>query len=517
MRGPRSPRPTRISLTTALLLVTLVWLLVPSWAAAADRVVVRGPVLVSGPTPFPGGCPPDSPPAGSENAAWEPSLVVDPHDPDRLAAAWSQDGGLSALGGVSSDGGHSWRTVLIPGVSHCTGGPTGGVVNPWLAYGPGGTLYLATLGADLTSGFPITNPQTRVSVNRSTDLGASWKSPSIVQPEDGGYYDKPSVTADPRSPGVLYSVYALRTGPTGARGVTLFSKSTDGGTTWSPPQTIYDPGPAPPQWPHGNLITVLPDGTLLNTFVDTNISPYTGNDALVQPDTELAVRSTDGGRTWSPPITIAGLSGRLPADGSSEAQRIDAIPIPTVTLDSAGTVYAAWAENPSQTTGAIKLARSTDGGRSWSRPTAAAAYGGQAFLPALATDQTDTLGLVWYDTRHDNPSESQLTTDVWFAQSHDHGRSWNEIHLAGPFATLSSPDFFGVARTIGTYVSLASTPTGFDTLFTQAKPASQRGATSIYFSSIQLRQPTAPRPRHRPRHHPRARHHHRAVRPRFTG
>jgi hypothetical protein len=446
-------------------------------------------VLVNGSTPFPGGCPPYSPEPGTEDSAYEPSLFVDPGDADRLAAAWIQDGGLAIMTGASRDGGRSWKTAPAPGASHCSGGRTGGVVDPWLSYGPDGVLYLATLGADLAPGFPLTNPQTQVAVNRSSDLGVSWSPVVAVQPEDGGDYDKPSLTADPRVAGRVYAVWGSRSGPGGAYGVSQFAQSADGGRSWTAAQAIYVPVPSPPAWTHGNVIAVLADGTLLDFFVLVNESPYFG---VALPDAEMVIRSSDGGRSWSAPVKIADVPSRLAAKGSAEAQRIDDISVPAVALDRSGTINLAWHQNPSPMTGAIMLARSHDEGRSWSAPSAAAEYGGQAFFPALATQPDGTLGLLWYDTRHDTPDSAHMATDVWFAQSRDEGRSWQEIHLAGPFDALSGPDFFGVGRTIGDYVSLAGTPSGFDALFTQAKPASPRGAASIYFAAITTEAATLP-------------------------
>jgi hypothetical protein len=458
--------------------------------AIADSVSVQGPVLVNGPTPFPGGCPPYGPEPGTEDSAYEPSLFVDSGDPGRLVAAWIQDGGLSIMTGVSRDGGRSWKTAPVPGVSHCSGGRTGGVVDPWLAYGRDGVLYLTTLGADVAPGFPVTNPQTQVAVSRSSDLGVSWSPVVAAQREDGGDFDKPSITVDPRVAGRVYAVWGSRSGPAGAYGVSQFAQSGDGGRSWTPTQTIYVPVPNPPAWTHGNVIVVLADGTLLDFFVLANESPYF---TAPLPDAEMVIRSTDGGRTWSAPVKIADVPSRLAGKGNSEARRIDDISVPAVALDPSGTIYVAWHQNPSPTTGAIMLARSNDdGGRSWSAPTPAAGHGGQAFFPALATQPDGTLGLLWYDTRNDTADSSHMTTDVWFAQSHDQGRSWEELHLAGPFDALSGPDFFGIGRTIGDYVSLAATPTGFDALFTQAKPVSPRGATSVYFAAIQTQAATLP-------------------------
>ena len=447
---------------------------------------VHGPVLVSGPTPFPGGCPPGTGDPAKENAQYEPYLAVDPADPSRLAAAWIQDGGLSVVSAFSRDGGLTWKRVLVPGVSRCTGGNTGGAVNPWSSFGPDRALYAVSLGADVEPGFPLTNAQSQVVVNRSADAGATWSPAVAIQPQDGAFHDKPTITADPSAPGKAYAVWAKRSGPGGASGVTLFARTADGGRSWSTPLPIYDPGPLPyPQWAHGDVITALPDGTLLDVFGLMNDTPFISSTGSV-PDSVMAMRSGDGGQTWSAPIKIADVPSRFADDGDSPATRLVTRPIPAVASDRRGTIYVAWHENPSPTSGRILLSRSSDGGRNWSAPETVVAPQAQAFLPALAISRAGVIGLLWYDTRFDTPGDGQLTTELWFAHSHDHGRSWENTHVAGPFDALTAPDFFNQGRLLGDSISLVGTPTGFDALFTQARPASQRGATTIYFDRLQL-------------------------------
>jgi hypothetical protein len=79
----------------------------------------------------------------------------------------------------------------------------------------------------------------------------------------------------------------------------MFSKTTDGGQTWSTPARIS------PQnnnmFTIGNQIAVLPDGTLVDVF---HYGKGSGRD---QPNASLTgvARSTDGGKTWSKPIRIS--------------------------------------------------------------------------------------------------------------------------------------------------------------------------------------------------------------------
>src|SRR5256885_2967861 len=52
-------------------------------------------------------------------------------------------------------------------------------------------------------------------------------------------------------------------------------------------------------------------------------------------------------------------------------------------------------------------------------------------LVAVAGD--GTVGVTWYDFRHDRPGDAALTTDYWFAYSRTGGRPWRRRHLGGPF------------------------------------------------------------------------------------
>jgi len=81
------------------------------------------------------------------------------------------------------------------------------------------------------------------------------------------------------------------------RGKPMFSRTTDGGESWSRPismtgnQNVYAPG---------NQIAVLPDGTLVNVFAilfkGSGIQPPQANQVFM-----AVTRSTDGGRSWQAP------------------------------------------------------------------------------------------------------------------------------------------------------------------------------------------------------------------------
>jgi len=95
---------------------------------------------LSGVSPFAAGCPGRP---GEEvtltGAEIEPAVTVDPGDPRHVVATWQQDIGSPAarsdLVASSDDGGRSWRTSTIPGLTACTGGSADLASDPWLSIG----------------------------------------------------------------------------------------------------------------------------------------------------------------------------------------------------------------------------------------------------------------------------------------------------------------------------------------------------------------------------------------------
>src|SRR5437870_1949066 len=247
-----------------------------------------------------------------ENAEVEPFLAVDPGNPAHLVSVWQQDrysggGAIGLLAGVSFDSGKTWATASAP-FSHCTGGTAanGGdyqrASDPWLAISPDGTAYQLALAFDVGAG----NGHRAILASRSSDGGRTWSAAQTLQGDSSGFFalDKGSITADPHSSSFVYAVWDRLTNQDVdksplAQGPAWFARSTDGGITWERAQQIYDPG-ADGQT-IGNVIAVLPDGTLLNAMlVFTDLSKDT-------PRAELKVlRSADKGATWpDPPITFS--------------------------------------------------------------------------------------------------------------------------------------------------------------------------------------------------------------------
>ncbi len=230
------------------------------------------PVRVSGATPFAANCT-GGVLGGTEyrNAEVEPYAAVNPTNAANIVAVWQQDRwstGLSngLVGATTLDGGATWSRTTAP-FTRCGGGNVvnGGdyerATDPWVTFAPNGNAFqmaLATQGASFAAG-----SVSAMLVSRSTDSGQTWSNPSTLI-RDGALFfnDKNTITADPTDANYVYAVWD-RLGATSG-GPTFFARTTDGGNTWEAARSIFDPGPQ--SQTIGNVIVVLPNGTLINLF-----------------------------------------------------------------------------------------------------------------------------------------------------------------------------------------------------------------------------------------------------------
>ena len=450
-------------------------------------------IRVSQPSTFASGCDGLATENGTlyPNTAVEPSLVANPFNPMNLIAAWQQDrwsngGSQGLMLAASFNGGGSWTLTSAP-FSRCTGGNLSNLgdyaraTDPWLTVSPNGYSYALSLSFTGTSLAP--GSSSAMLVARSADFGVTWQLPhALIQDQAQVFNDKGSITADPVNSSYVYAVWDRLTSQNS--GPTYFAFTSDGGSTWQAARSIYDPGPSAQTI--GNQIVVLPGDVLLNVFteIDTAADGTTSSRARV-------VRSTNNGNnvfSWSAPVTIAELEPVGTSNPANNAPVRDGSDIVSVSV-GAGAVYVAWqdARFSMGKHDGIALARSTDGGQTWSTPVQVIAdANAQAFTPTVNVRADGVIAVTYFDLRNNTTSSpTTLYADCWMVISTDAGASFTEQHLSGSFNLMNAPSSEGLF--LGDYQALESSGSGsaFLPFYAQPPPAVSAGtavSTDVFIS-----------------------------------
>jgi hypothetical protein len=439
-------------------------------------------VRVSQASNFAAGCN-GAPQAGTRftNAEVEPSLIVNPVNPTNIVGAWQQDrwssgGSQGLLIGSSFDGGHTWA-ITSAAFSRCTGGTAanGGdferASDPWLAVSPDGTMYALSLS--FTGDVLQPGSSSGMLVSRSADGGMTWGPVSTLIRDGAQFFnDKGSITADSTDSSHVYAVWDRLS--TANDGPAWFARTVDSGSTWEAARPIFDPGAGGQTL--GNLIVVLPNGTLVNVFIEIDSPPGGATSTNIR-----AIRSSDHGDTWGGPVTIAESRSIGAIDPQTGAPVRDGSDLFSVAADRSGTLYVVW-QDSRFSVGAhdgIALSRSSDGGLTWSAPVRVNGQPGvAAFTPTVHVRDDGVIGVTYYDFRSDTSNAATLLTDYWLATSTD-GVSFTESHLSGPFDLDFAPNADGLF--MGDYQALASVGSDFVPFFVQTN-ASAANRTDVFIA-----------------------------------
>jgi hypothetical protein len=153
------------------------------------------------------------------------------------------------------------------------------------------------------------------------------------------------------------------------------------------------------------------------------------------------------------------------------------IAAPGVVAGPRGEAYAGWLSAGRRGAVRVLVARSLDGGRTWSRARAPLPSRTKAFAPALAVSPDGTVGLTAYRLLAGGRA------DVVSARSRD-GVSWAVARLTPRFSLRRSPRA-GVAQSfIGDYTGLAARPGGFAAALSLGPPTARRGAADVFVASF---------------------------------
>lgn len=230
------------------------------------------------------------------------------------------DGGSSDIGfSTSTDGGTTWTNGTLPGITKIQGtGTYDRASDTSVIYNIKYKLWLVeTLALSQTGGVH----GAAVLVSSSTD-GITWNNPSTVSVvESGGYYDKPWIGCDNNATSPYYGNCYVEWDDFSQVDLIEMSTSTDGGKTWSAKKNTGGSAIG-----NGGLPMVQPSGTVIVPIDDAFLSSV------------LAFKSTNGGATWSTPVTVSTIDEHGVAGG------MRALPLIAAQMDAKGKVYVVWAD-----------------------------------------------------------------------------------------------------------------------------------------------------------------------------
>ena len=372
-----------------------------------------------------------------------PRIVTDGHgtwvtvwaSTDDLGGTIGKDSDV--LSARSSDLGISWSVPVPVNVT----APSDGEFDfaPALATDGRGlwiAVWVATNGLD-----------TDILVARSTDAGASWSASVPLYADAGsdlGNDDHPQIVSD--GAGTWIVVWDSN-GRFGTDRDVLDVRSFDGGLTWSAPAAVGSNASTDRGADQRPQLATDGAGTWVVTWASNDTLAGTkGADFDV-----LFARSTDSGASWTAPRSLNGNAG---TDRGLDDR-------PQLATDGHGTWVAAWVSDDSLggTLGLdldLLTAYSTDGGATWTAPTAlnanAASDAGADGAPALVTDGHGSWVAVW---ESNDTLGGTLTGghDILMAHSIDGGAHWSAPHALDPdAATDGRRDLAPALATDGTGV-----------------------------------------------------------------
>lgn len=189
-----------------------------------------------------------------------------------------------------------------------------------------------------------------------------------------------------------------------------FSRSTDGGATFSNPKTITTGSPSGTPHNQGADISVASNGTI---YVAYSAFQDSGNNAF---NGIAIVKSTDCGRKWSQPVFVGSIND---PQAPGIAFRTPAFAFVAVDDTNPDIVYVAYQSLAGDYD--IYVQRSMDGAMTWEAPVQVNEDpdAHQQIFPTIEVSN-GALHVAWYDTRN-NAGSSNDMVDVYYASSNTTG------------------------------------------------------------------------------------------------
>ncbi len=368
----------------------------------------------------------------------EPSIAVNANEPGQVVAAFQSPAGSA----YSRDAGKTWS--VAQGTSPTDYKVSGDVSVTFDNQGRAFLCYIAFDKLGTENYWAHNATRNGIFVRRSVDGGKTWEKNAavvIAQKTEPGipFEDKPDIVADNTNSRFAGNLYVGWTEFTLTKSVILFSRSTDGGVTWSKPSEIStheglprdDTGAV-----EGFTGAVGADGTLYVAWADGS---------------EIAfATSSDGGQNFSSSRAVL----KTAPSYFALANVFRANGFPQIGIDPrSNRLFVSWADYRNGDLD-VFCSTSTDGGRQWSEAirvnSDALHNGADQFFQWLAVDPVDgSANLVFYDRRADPDNRK---ANFVLARSTDGGRTFaNYAWTSKPFDPEGGfiGDYSGIAAYAG--------------------------------------------------------------------
>lgn len=369
----------------------------------------------------------------------ETAIAADPANPDNLVGGVAdyRFGDSDAGVAFSFDAGETWSASTLAGINPALG-KYDAQGDPAVAAYKDGVFYYSFID------FNRSDDENRLGVAKTTDGGATWPTLGVIIDHSGpgshDFEDKEYIAVDNTGGTFDGNVYVTWTRfPAAGPNLIMFTRSTDGGLTYSTPLQICDrtgiyQGSVPVVGPNGEIYVAWKAGY------------------QIQID-----RSTDGGLSWGSDVTVSNLVF-IPSPLPGAAFRTNSFP--TMAVDRSGgptngNVYVAWADGRGPD---ILFSRSTDRGVTWSAPIRVSDDTNETYqwFPWMSVGPEGGIDIVFYD-RRETPNSTRFHT--YFARSIDAGLSFGSNLRITDEVSDAVYDGFG-GTFIGDYNGICSTTSG---------------------------------------------------------
>jgi len=362
---------------------------------------------------------------------FEPHAAVNPANPNNIVVAWilrAREASGAICVSSSFDGGQTWSTPHILPFHQCAGGLERArfASDPWTAFGPDGRAYVGAIAFDVSE---VGDTFSTLLVFYSRDGGKTWEGPSIAVPNMSPYfvYDNLALKADPLNPEKAYLLstqyQSVGVPPKDSKisdmnkaGPAAFTKTTDGGITWSPIRPI-SPVVKGERVSAPEMVIDPIRGTLYAVYYRET-----------KDEATLAfVKSDDQGETWSGQRIVANYM-RLNKQGFAdtvikfrkELTLLTAQDIIHGAVDPrTGRVLIAFADGRFTQGKYLQVAVtfSDDGGESWAAPfRVSQSHYGHAWLPSIVVNSSGVVGVSYLDMRNwDMEDKEHFPASLWLS------------------------------------------------------------------------------------------------------